>query len=149
MSLRSRRRDHDLREARKRSVNERHELAEELWSEAMRAHRLAPPDLGFSDRLRALAEAAAAQASVARDAHELGLQRMPFPEAEHGSPPYELRPEIERPGQEFLWRRFDDAAGRLNHAGAGADLAAWAEAHAQLSAAALALADAIDAEHQL
>ena len=29
------------------------------WAEAMRAHKLAPPDAGFAERLRSLAEAAA------------------------------------------------------------------------------------------
>ena len=31
------------------------------WAEAMRAHKLAPPDEGFADRLRKLSEAAAAE----------------------------------------------------------------------------------------
>ena len=33
--------------------------ASDGWAEAMRAHKLAPPDSGFAQRLRKLAEAAA------------------------------------------------------------------------------------------
>ena len=48
------------------SVNE----ARASWSGAMRAHEQAPPDPGFRDRLRTLADAAAAM----RDAHGRALQ---------------------------------------------------------------------------
>lgn len=128
---------------------ERFELAEELWSDAMRADRLAPPDQGFGDRLRALSEAASVQAAVLRDAARLGLAGRPIAQAEDAMPPYELRPDAGRRGPERLWQRFDRAVERFNPAAAQADRDAVALAHAELSAAGGALADALDTEHQL
>ena len=43
--------------------------AQEAWTGAMRTHELAPPDAGFRDRLRNLADAASAM----RDAHARAL----------------------------------------------------------------------------
>ena len=65
--------DPATRAVRKRQLLERFEQAEDQWGAAMRAHRVAPPDLGFASRLRALGEAAAAEAAVGRDAAQLGL----------------------------------------------------------------------------
>jgi hypothetical protein len=138
-----------LREARKSSVLERFELAEELWSAAMRAHRLAPPDQGFTDRLRALSTASSAQASVMRDAAKLGLQRRPPARAHIGVPPYELRPHPGRRGPVKLWARFDQGVNQFNRAAALTRPDAMAAAHAKLSAAARALAEALDAEDAL
>jgi hypothetical protein len=45
-----------------------------------------------------------------------------------------------------MWERFDTAVARFNHANAGTEAAAVAEAYADVSAAALALADAVEAE---
>lgn len=44
----------------------------------MRAHQLAPPDLGFAGRLRALAEAAARRAQAARIGNLAGLRWVPY-----------------------------------------------------------------------
>ena len=62
------------------------------WAEAMRAHKLAPPDAGFAARLRALAEAAATEQVAWEHAHSAGLMWRPVPGAESAEPPYELRP---------------------------------------------------------
>ena len=43
------------------------------WAEAMRSHKLAPPDAGFASRLRALSDAAAREQIAWRDADAAGL----------------------------------------------------------------------------
>jgi hypothetical protein len=138
--------DPATRAVRKRQLLERFEEAENHWGAAMRAHRLAPPDPGFAARLRALGEAAAEEAAVCRDAANLSLAWRPIPGAENAEPPYELRPGTGRRGPTDLWERFDTAVARFNHANAGTDAAAIAEAYAEVSAAALALAEAVGAE---
>jgi hypothetical protein len=143
---RSKQPDPAIRAARKRQVLDRFEQAEDQWGAAMRAHRLAPPDLGFAGRLRTLGEAAAAEASVCREAAKLGLAWRPIPGAENAEPPYELRPGTGRRGPSDLWERFDMAVARFNHANAGTDAAAVANAYAEVSGAATALAEAVEAE---
>jgi nitroreductase len=138
--------DPAARAAHKRQVLERFEHAEHQWGAAMRAHRLAPPDLGFAGRLRALAEAAAAEAAVCREAASLGLAWRPIPGAETAEPPYELRPGTGRRGPDELWERFDTAVAHFNHANAGTDASSVAGAYADVSVAALALGEAVDRE---
>jgi hypothetical protein len=131
---------------RKRQLLERFEEAENEWGAAMRAHRLAPPDPGFAGRIRALGEAAATESAVCASAHELGLAWRPMPGAESAEPPYELRPGTGRRGPAELWERFDTGVAHFNHATAGTDSAAVEAAFAEISASALALADALDAD---
>jgi hypothetical protein len=138
--------DPATRAARKRQLLDRFERAEDQWGAAMRAHRLAPPDLAFASRLRALGDAAAAEAAVCRDAAQLGLAWRPIPGAENAEPPYELRPGTGRRGPSELWEAFDTAVARFNHANAGTDAAAVADAYTKVSAAALGLAAAVEAE---
>jgi hypothetical protein len=138
--------DPEARAARKRQLLDRFEEAENRWGAAMRAHRLAPPDAGFATRLRTLGEAAAEEAAVCRDASELGLAWRPVPGAETGEPPYELRPGTGRRGPAELWEQFDIAVARFNRANAATDAAAVANAYADVSGAALALAEAVEGE---
>src|SRR6185437_3042909 len=49
------------------------------WAEAMRAHKLAPPDAGFAARLGALAEAAVREQVAWEHAHAAGLMWRPIP----------------------------------------------------------------------
>jgi hypothetical protein len=121
-------------------------LAADGWAAAMRAHMLAPPDLGFSQRLRDLAEAAANEQVAWEYAHSVGLLWRPVPDAESSSPPYELRPGTGRRGPEPLWQRFDAAVAGLNRAISGTDAAAVADAFGEFSEAAGALADAVGEE---
>jgi hypothetical protein len=118
------------------------------WGGAMRAHEQAPPDPGFRDRLRALAEAAAAM----RDAHERALQAglawRPIADSERARPPYELRPGTGRRGPTGLWSRFDAAVQQLNRAGAGDNLADVVDAYAAVAHAAAELADALQAARE-
>ncbi|MBV9197193.1 MAG: hypothetical protein JO168_23910 [Solirubrobacterales bacterium] len=116
------------------------------WAEAMRAHKLAPPDLGFASRLRTLAGAAAEEQIAWEHAHAAGLLWRPIPGAEHAEPPYELRPATGRRGPTELWSRFDAAVAGLNRAITGSDAAAVADAFGELSEAAGHLADAVTRE---
>lgn len=118
------------------------------WAEAMRAHKLAPPDPGFATRLRALAEAAAREQVAWEHAHAAGLLWRPVPGAERAQPPYELRPGTGRRGPEDLWRRFDAAVAALNNAITGSNSAEVADAFGGLSEIAVALADAVAREDQ-
>ena len=118
------------------------------WAEAMRAHKLAPPDPGFAERLARLAEAAAREQAAWEHASTVGLLWRPIPGAEHAEPPYELRPGTGRRGPQELWERFDAAVASLNRAIAGSDPAAVAGAFGEMSAAAGTLADAVAGEDE-
>lgn len=118
------------------------------WAQAMRAHKLAPPDSGFAGRLRSLAEAAARERVAWQQADAAGLMWRPVPGAEQAEPPYELRPGTGRRGPEDLWERFDVAVAQLNQAITGSDAATVAEAFGELSVAARVLADAVAREDQ-
>jgi len=116
------------------------------WAEAMRAHKLAPPDPGFASRLRGLSEAAADEQVAWEHAHAAGLLWRPIPGAENAEPPYELRPGTGRRGPNELWSRLDAAVAQLNRAITGTDAAAVADAFGELSEAAGELADAVTRE---
>jgi hypothetical protein len=113
------------------------------WAEAMRAHKLAPPDADFGKRLRALAEAAAVEQVAWEHAHAAGLLWRPVPGAENAEPPYELRPGTGRRGPAELWERFDEAVRTLNRAITGSNAADVADAFGEMAAAAASLADAV------
>jgi hypothetical protein len=118
------------------------------WADAMRAHKLAPPDAGFAARLRALADAAAREQLAWENAHAAGLMWRPIPGAERAEPPYELRPGTGRRGPQPLWERFDAAVAALNSAITDSNAARVAEAFGKLSEAARQLADAVAREDQ-
>lgn len=118
------------------------------WAEAMRAHKLAPPDAGFAARLRALAEAATREQVAWEHAHAAGLAWRPVPGADRAQPPYELRPGTGRRGPSGLWARFDGSVAALNRAISGSDAATVADAFAELAAVASALADAVTREDE-
>ena len=119
--------------------------AQARWREALEAHRLAPPDAGFSARLAALSEAAHVEADACRAAHASGFEWPPH-RATPSEPPYELRPGSGRRGPEELWRRFDAAAADLSRVAAGTDILAAADAYAELGEAAGELAQAVERE---
>lgn len=118
------------------------------WAEAMRAHKLAPPDAGFGSRLGALAEAAADEQVAWEHAHAAGLLWRPIPGAEHAEPPYELRPGTGRRGPPELWSRFDASVAALNRAITQSSAADVADAFGELSDAARTLADAVQREDE-
>jgi hypothetical protein len=119
------------------------------WAEAMRAHKLAPPDAGFAARLRALAEAAGREQVAWEHAHAAGLMWRPIPGAENAEPPYELRPGTGRRGPADLWTRFDGSVAALNRAITGSNAAQVADAFGELAEAAGALAEAVAREDEL
>jgi hypothetical protein len=116
------------------------------WAEAMRAHKLAPPDAGFAARLGSLAEAARREQIAWEHAHAAGLLWRPIPNAERAAPPYELRADTGRRGPAALWARFDDAVDALNRAIAGSSAAAVADAFGEMADVAAELADAVSRE---
>lgn len=122
--------------------------ASDGWAEAMRAHKLAPPDAGFAQRLRNLADAAATEQVAWEHAHHAGLMWRPVPGAESAAPPYELRPGTGRRGPAPLWERFDQAVATLNRAITGSSAAAVADAFGDFAEAADALATAVGAEDE-
>jgi hypothetical protein len=122
--------------------------ASDGWADAMRAHKLAPPDPGFAERLRNLANAAATEQVAWEHAHHAGLMWRPVPGAENASPPYELRPGTGRRGPAELWQHFDEAVATLNRAITGSSAAAVADAFGQFAEAADMLATAVAHEDQ-
>jgi hypothetical protein len=119
------------------------------WAEAMRAHKLAPPDEGFAGRLQKLSEAAAAEQLAWQQAHAAGMLWRPVPGAEHAEPPYELRPGSGRRGPEDLWLRFDEAVAELNRAIGGSSAERVSDAFGGVAAVAAELSTAIAMEDQI
>lgn len=119
------------------------------WAEAMRAHKLAPPDPGFAARLRGLAGAARQEQVAWEHAHSAGLLWRPIPGSEDAEPPYELRPDTGRRGPADLWSRFDAAVMSLNQAISGSSAAAVADAFGEMAEVAGLLADAVAAEDRV
>lgn len=113
------------------------------WAQAMRTHKLAPPDAEFATRLRGLAEAAAREQLAWERADSAGLHWRPVPGAEGAEPPYELRPGTGRRGPADLWAAFDPAVAALNRAITGSSAATVAAAFGRLADAAFDLAEAI------
>jgi hypothetical protein len=116
------------------------------WAEAMRAHKLAPPDAGFGGRLQTLADAAEREQVAWEHAHAAGLLWRPVPGAESAEPPYELRPGTGRRGPANLWERFDAAVANLNRAITGSGAAEVADAFGEIAQSADGLADAVSQE---
>jgi hypothetical protein len=119
--------------------------AQQRWREAIEAHRTAPPDAGFSARLRTLADAALEEAESCLAADAAGFEWPPHRSA-NSEPPYELRPGTGRRGPEELWRRFDIAVGELGRAATGRDLRTVARAYQDLGEITGELADAVETE---
>jgi hypothetical protein len=122
--------------------------ASTAWAEAMREHKLAPPDADFANRLRGLAAAAEREQVTWEHAHGAGLMWRPVPGAEDAEPPYELRPGTGRRGPSELWERFDAAVGGLNRSITGTSAADVADSFGEIAEAANALAEAVAREDQ-
>jgi hypothetical protein len=119
--------------------------AQERWRGALEAHRVAPPDGGFSARLAGLAAAAQAEAEACRAADAAGFEWPPH-RASSSKPPYELQPGTGRRGPQELWRRFDGAVAELNRVATGTELIEVARAYDALADAAGELAEAVERE---
>lgn len=119
--------------------------AQEAWGKALAAHRLAPPDAGFSGRLQALASAAKTEANACREADAAGFAWPPH-RASSSEPPYELRPGTGRRGPQQLWHGFDTAVSELNMVARTTNLLGVARAYEALAIVAAELADAVERE---
>jgi hypothetical protein len=119
------------------------------WAEAMRAHKLAPPDEGFAARLKRLSEAAAAEQLAWQQAHDAGMQWRPVAGAASAEPPYELRPGTGRRGPEDLWLHFDSTVKEMNRAIAGSDSLEVAAAFGAVAEAAAKLARTVGDEDEI
>jgi hypothetical protein len=117
------------------------------WAGAVQAHKLAPPDENFADRLAALSKGASEAARVCSAADAAGFEWPPARKAD-SEPPYELRPGTGRRGPEKLWQRFDQAITRLGTVAAGEDMLQVARAYEELAAVAAELAKAVKAENR-
>src|SRR5881227_3278121 len=93
------------------------QLADQRWGDALEASVEAPPDLGFAQRVRAIANAAEQEAAALRHADLLGLAYRPHPGARNMQLSHELRPAAQsRRGPPQLWERFDVAVAQLGEA---------------------------------
>lgn len=106
--------------------------ADHTFRAALRQHRLAPPDDGFSRRLKDFADACESQQIACAYAAGEGLGWEPMPAARRPAPP-ELRPDSGRRGPVELWAKFDPAWEDLNKALEGISLAAVARAFGELA----------------
>jgi hypothetical protein len=119
------------------------------WAEAMRGHKLAPPDAGFAGRLQKLSEAAGAEELAWQQAHEAGMQWRPVAGAASAEPPYELRAGSGRRGPEDLWLLFDNAVMEMNRAISGSDALEVATAFGAVAEATAKLARAVGDEDDI
>lgn len=122
------------------------EQAGEELAQAIRGHRMAQPDAGFSSRLAALSRACAHQATACAAAHEAGFE---WPPVRPADPPYELQRGTGRRGPADLWLIFDQALEELNRVSQGRSLAAVARGYTELARAAEQLARAVAVEDGL
>lgn len=119
--------------------------ADERWAEAIEASVEAPPDLGFAQRVRAIAKAAEQEAAALRHADLLGLAHSPHPDARNMQLSHELRRGAQsRRGPDELWERFDAAVGELGEALEGVALSAIWRAFGELAAIAFELSAEIE-----
>ncbi len=119
-------------------------VADRHWQAALNSSSQAPPDLGFSKRLRELADAAEQEQSAFRLADRLGLVWQPVAAARDQTLSYELRRGGPRRGPGELWTSFDEAVATLGAALEGVALSAISRAFGELSEIARELASEIE-----
>lgn len=128
-----------------RAALEQVQLADQRWGDALEASVEAPPDDGFAQRVRAIANAAEQEAAALRHADLLGLAHRPHPGAHNMQLSHELRPGARsRRGPVERWERFDAAVVDLGEALEGVALSAIARAFGELSDVARELAGEIE-----
>ncbi len=105
---------HRVTPAEMQEIAEQLQLAHDFWDSAQAASDNPPPDPGFAQRVRALADACERQAeSFGRAASVQGFSWTPLPDQRHMIISHELRPGANRPGPPELWQEFDRAVARL------------------------------------
>ena len=123
------------------------EHANDSVQRAFTASALAPPSVGYSDRLRAIADgfehlgATLLHASRTTEAGWSGRD-----DWGPGHLPYEVRPGGNRPVREGLWDRFDAVFSRLGEAMASNDIVVVGQAFRDVSEELFGVADRV-AEH--
>jgi len=118
--------------------------ADERWERALDASEFAPPDPGFLDRIREIADASEQEAAALRLASQAGLGWNPVPDARSMRLSHETRPGANRPGPSELWQQFDTSVQRLGIAMEGVALSAVARGYQELSDVARDIAAALD-----
>lgn len=121
-------------------------IAEDRWNSALRDHRLAPPDAGYSRRLRNFAEACEQQQTAYAHAAAAGLAWAPLSASEVLEPPPELSADSGRRGPPELWARFDTAMEEFRSALTGISLISISHAFSELAEIARALSRAVAEE---
>ncbi len=92
------------------------------WAEAMRAHKLAPPDAGFADSAaEAVGGGRRRAARLAAGSRRRTCSGVRCRARRSAEPPYELRPGTGRRGPEDLWLHFDSAVMEMNRAIGGSE----------------------------
>lgn len=120
------------------------EHANDSVQRAFTASALAPPSVGYSDRLRAIADgfehlgATLLHASRTTEAGWSGRD-----DWGPGHLPYEVRPGGNRPVREGLWDRFDAVFSRLGEAMAGNDIVVVGQAFRDVSEELFGVADRV------
>lgn len=127
------------------SETEYHE-AGHRWELALEGSRMAPPDAGFSSRLRQIATAASwwSAALKRRASADPEFSWTPAPGSVGMTLSHELRPGGNRPGPRDAWERFDRTVGRLGKAMEGDRLSAVTGALSDLADAVRDISDTLD-----
>jgi excisionase family DNA binding protein len=120
-------------------------MASYEWEVALEQSRMAPPDARFPGRIRHIAEAAAARATVIRESmDDPAFTWTPVTGSKGMTLSYELRPGGNRPGPKDAWQRFDRVVARLGSAMEGTSARVVANTLSDLARAMNDLADAIE-----
>lgn len=121
------------------------QAAAAVWDAALDASENAPPDPGFVDRLRGIADAAERQCDALDRAQLIpGFTWKPVPDAEDMILSNELRPGANRPGPRHLWDFFDRTVDRLALAMEGNYAGLVSDEYKELSSVLGQIIDALD-----
>lgn len=116
-----------------------------VWDAALDASENAPPDPGFVNRLRGIAEAAERQRDALSRAQMIpGFTWKPVPDAEDMILSNELRPGANRPAPRDLWDFFDRTVDRLALAMEGSYAGLVCDEYRELSSVLGQIIDALD-----
>jgi excisionase family DNA binding protein len=121
--------------------------AEAVFDRAVQASDNAPPDPGFADRIRAVAEASLQRSAALSAAARIpGFRWTPISDPIAPIRSHELRPGGNRPGPPAAWRQYDMAVERLTIAVQGNLLDLVADEFREIGWALNEIADAVIAE---
>lgn len=121
-------------------------IADQSLQHALASMRLAPPNAGYTRRLRRLGGAFEQLAIAYGHAGLDGFTNAPPQEPLRLPIPHEVSSDSGRPGPPTLWRAFDDAVDELDEALTGISYGEISRSFARLSQIVLELADAVELE---